>query len=322
VGIRHKHPASQAHDQPIPETKDVLFYFDWLAIINVALSGTATMKPAVTTIRGVTFEWHTRTYIMGILNVSPDSFSGDGISDSRRAIEHGLQLIADGADILDIGGESTRPGSEPLDTATEMQRVVPVIKALKQETDVPLSVDTYKYDVASAAVDAGVAIVNDIWGLKYDVRLADLAAQNDCAMVLMSNQRDESPHHDVVFEDIIATVAGDLERATSLATRHGVDPSRLIIDPGLGFGKTQPQNIEILRRLSELRELQFPLLLGSSRKSVLGYILNLPPSERLEATAATVALSIASGANVVRVHDVKAMKRVCMVADAVMRGNA
>jgi dihydropteroate synthase len=278
------------------------------------------MRLAATTIRDTTFDWGSRTYIMGILNVSPESFSGDGIADSQEATQHGLQLIAEGADILDIGGESTRPGStQHLDHSVEIGRVVPVIRALRRETGIPLSVDTYKYEVARAAVDEGADVINDIWGLKQDPRLADVAAAHDCALVLMANQRDVSPQHDVVFEDVLATVAADLERATTVASQHGVDRSKLIIDPGIGFGKTQPQNIEILRRLRELTKAGFPLLIGSSRKSVLGFIVDLPASERLEATAASVALAIANGADIVRVHDVREMKRVCLVSDAVVR---
>ena len=277
------------------------------------------MRNSPTTIRDESFQWGTRTYIMGILNVSPDSFSGDGVSTTEAAVEHGLRLAAQGADIIDVGGESTRPGSTPLDAATEIRRVVPVLEALNASAGVPVSVDTYKYEVALEAVRAGADIINDIWGLKHDARLADLAAANGCAMVLMSNQRDLSPKHDVVFDDILATVADDLRRATTLAIARGCEQSRLIIDPGLGFGKTQRQNIEILRRLEELNHVGFPLLVGSSRKSVLGYILDLPPSERLEATAATVTLAISKGADLVRVHDVREMSRVCKVADAIVR---
>ncbi|MFW6056041.1 MAG: dihydropteroate synthase [Chloroflexota bacterium] len=278
------------------------------------------MRTASTTIRNTSFQWGTHTYIMGIVNVSPDSFSGDGVSTTEATIEQGLRLVAEGADIIDVGGESTRPGSAPLDASAEIERVIPVVQALRARVDIPVSVDTYKYEVASEAVRAGADAVNDIWGLKHDARLADLAAEHGCAMVLMSNQRDVSPKHNVVFPDIVATVVDDLLRATALAISRGCDSSRLIIDPGVGFGKTQPQNIEILRRLEELNRLEFPLLIGSSRKSVLGYILDLPPSERLEATAATVALAIAKGADLVRVHDVREMRRVCKVTDAIVRG--
>lgn len=298
------------------------FYFESIVIIN-AFVPEAILRYATTSIRSTSFEWGSRTYIMGILNVSPDSFSGDGIAEPCAAVEHGLRLIAEGADILDVGGESTRPGPpQSLDPETEIRRVAQVIEALRKETDIPLSVDTYKYHVARAAVDAGADVINDIWGLKEDPRLANLAAENGCAMVLMSNQRDVSPRHDVVFDDVIATIAADLNRATMLAVERGVDRSKLIIDPGIGFGKTQPQNIEILRRLRELTGSGLPMLVGSSRKSVLGYVLDLPASERLEATAATVALAIANGADLVRVHDVKEMRRVCLMSDAIVRGGS
>ena len=266
------------------------------------------------------FQWGTRTYLMGIVNVSPDSFSGDGIPEPMAAVELAHQMVQDGADIIDVGGESTRPSSSPISAEEERSRVVPVLQALSRELAVPLSVDTYKYEVAEAALDCGATMLNDIWGLKAEPRLADLAARHGAWMVLMSNQRDISPRHDVEFDDIAATVAQDLRRATTEAIRRGVPADRLIIDPGIGFGKTQPQNLELLRRLRELSSLGFPLLVGTSRKSVLGHVLNLPPSERTEATAATVALAVAWGADIVRVHDMKEMWRVCRVADAIVRG--
>lgn len=268
------------------------------------------------------FDWGTRTLLMGIVNVSPDSFAGDGICSPSVALEQALRMVEEGADIIDIGGESTRPGSEPIPLQEELSRVVPTVRAIRRELDVPLSVDTYKYEVARASLDEGADILNDIWGLKKEPRLADLAAGCGAGMVLMSNQRDVSPLHDVVFDDIARVVADDLARAAREAVARGVPADRLIIDPGIGFGKTQPQNVELLRRLGELRALRLPLLVGTSRKSVLGYLLNLPASERLEATAATVALAIERGADMVRVHDVREMRRVCMVADAIVRGGA
>jgi dihydropteroate synthase len=266
------------------------------------------------------FDWGKRTLLMGIVNVSPDSFAGDGICSPSAALEQALRMVDEGADIIDVGGESTRPGSEPIPLREELSRVVPAVLAIRRELDVPLSVDTYKYEVARASLDEGADILNDIWGLKKEPRLADLAAGCGAGMVLMSNQRDVSPLHDVVFDDIARVVADDLARATREAVEHGVPADRLIIHPGIGFGKTQPQNVELLRRLRELKPLGFPLLVGTSRKSVLGYLLNLPASERLEASAATVALAIERGADIVRVHDVREMRRVCMVADAIVRG--
>lgn len=270
--------------------------------------------------RRTQFDWGKRTLLMGIVNVSPDSFAGDGICSPSLALEQALRMVEEGADIIDVGGESTRPGSEPIPLQEELSRVVPAVRAIRRELDVPLSVDTYKYEVARASLDEGADILNDIWGLKKEPRLADLAAACGAGMVLMSNQRDVSPLHDIVFDNIARVVADDLARATQEAIEHGVPADRLIIDPGIGFGKTQPQNVELLRRLRELKPLGFPLLVGTSRKSVLGYLLNLPAAERLEATAATVALAIERGADIVRVHDVREMRRVCIVADAIVRG--
>ena len=268
----------------------------------------------------VRFAWGERTYLMGIVNVSPDSFAGDGICSPSAALEQALRMVDEGADIIDVGGESTRPGSSPIALEKEMDRVVPTVRAIRRELEVPVSVDTYKYEVARASLDEGADILNDIWGLKKEPRLSELAASYGAGMVLMSNQRDVSPLHDVVFDDIARVVMEDLARATREAISGGVPADRLIIDPGIGFGKTQPQNVELLARLKELRALGFPLLVGTSRKSVLGYLLNLPAAERLEATAATVTLAIKRGADIVRVHDVKEMRRVCIVADAVVRG--
>ncbi len=266
------------------------------------------------------FAWGTRTYLMGIVNVSPDSFAGDGIYSPAMALEQAARMAQEGADIIDVGGESTRPGSTPISLEEELSRVVPVVRAIRRDMDLPLSVDTYKYEVAEACIDAGADITNDIWGLKQEPRLADLAARNNAALVLMSNQRDVSPNHDVEFEDIVDVVVKDLERATGEAIARGVPADQIVIDPGIGFGKTQPQNLLLLRRLREIADLPFPLLVGTSRKSVLGHVLQLPASERFEATAATIALAIERGADIVRVHDVKEMWRVCRVTDAIVRG--
>jgi len=271
------------------------------------------------TIRNSTFEWGRRTYVMGILNVSPDSFSGDGLALPSAALNHAQQMVQNGADMIDIGGESTRPGSEGISAEEEIERVIPVISLLRREMSIPLSVDTYKYEVASEALSAGADIINDIWGLKRESRLASLAAESGASMILMSNQRDRSPRHDVVFDDVMKVVIDDLQRSVEEALSMGVPMTHLMIDPGIGFGKTQPQNLEILRRLEELHTLSYPLLVGTSRKSILGHVLDLPPSERVEATAATVAIAIARGADIVRVHDVREMWRVCRIADAITR---
>jgi dihydropteroate synthase len=264
---------------------------------------------------------------MGVVNVSPDSFSGDGLADIEEAVARAKRLASEGADIIDIGGESTRPGSVPISTDEELRRVIPVVEKLAQEISVPLSVDTYKLEVARQALNAGANMINDIWGLKKEPMLAELAAQKGVPIALMSNQRD-SPCH-----DIMPAVISDLKRAIKQALSAGVPWENIIIDPGIGFGKTQEQNVEILQRLEELKMLGRPILLGSSRKSFIGWVLDLtpeqrsnkvafvPPSDqRLEGTAATIAIGIAKGADIIRVHDVKEMARVCKMSDAIVRG--
>jgi len=264
---------------------------------------------------------------MGVVNVSPDSFSGDGIADAEEAASRAKRLASEGADIIDIGGESTRPGSIPLSPDEELRRVIPVVEKLAHEISVPLSVDTYKPEVARQALNAGVNMINDIWGLKKEPGLAELAAQKGVPIILMSNQRD-SP-----CPDIMAAVISDLKRAIKQALSAGVTWENIIIDPGIGFGKTQEQNLEILQRLEELKILGRPILLGSSRKSFIAWVLDLTPEQRLnkvtfippgdqrlEGTAATIALGIAKGVDIVRVHDVKEMARVCKMSDALVRG--
>ena len=273
------------------------------------------------------FRWGQRTYIMGVVNVSPDSFSGDGIRDAEEAVAKAKQLASEGADIIDIGGESTRPNSTPVPTDEELRRVVPVVEKLATEVSVPLSVDTYKLEVARQALSAGANMINDIWGLQKEPGLAELAAQKGVPIVLMSNQRDSS------CQDIIPAVVSDLKRAIKQALSAGVLWENIIIDPGIGFGKTQEQNLEILERLEEFKMLGRPILLGSSRKSFIGWVLDLTPEQRpnqvtfvppgdqrLEGTAATIAIGIAKGADIVRVHDVKEMARVCKMSDAIVRG--
>jgi dihydropteroate synthase len=264
---------------------------------------------------------------MGVVNVSPDSFSGDGLADAEEAAAQAKRLASEGADIIDIGGESTRPGSNPISTDEELRRVIPVVEKLAQEISVPLSVDTYKLEVARQALNAGANMINDIWGLQKEPGLAELAAQKGVPIALMSNQRD-SPCH-----DIIPAVISDLKRAIKQALIAGVPWENIIVDPGIGFGKTQEQNLEVLQRLEELKALGRPILLGSSRKSFIGWVLDLTPEQRsnkvtfvppgdqrLEGTAATIAIGIAKGADIVRVHDVNEMARVCKMSDAIVRG--
>ena len=275
-----------------------------------------------------TFYWGKRTYIMGVLNVSPDSFSGDGLGDVQAAVARAKTLATEGADIIDVGGESTRPGSAPISVAEELHRVIPVLEMMNRDISLPLSIDTYKLEVARQALDAGASIINDIWGLKREPELAELAAQRGVPMVLMSNQRDS-----LRCKDIVSTVIADLKRAIEQALAAGVRWENVIVDPGIGFGKTQEQNLEILRRLEEFKTLGRPILLGSSRKSVIAWVTDLTPEQRLgqtafvpcadrrsEGTAATIAIGIAKGADIVRVHDVREMLRVCQMSDAIVRG--
>lgn len=263
----------------------------------------------------LTLKWGSRTYVMGIVNVTPDSFSGDGLAhDADAALEQALRFQAEGADIIDVGGESTRPGHTPVDADEEIRRVVPVIRLLASRLHVAISVDTHKHEVARAAVAAGASMINDVWGLKREPALAELAAREGVPIVLMHNQAGTA------YADLLPDVIASLRASMDIALGGGVPPENIILDPGLGFGKTAEHNLELLRRLPELRALGRPLLVGTSRKSTIGLVLDLPVEERLEGTAATVALAIANGADVVRVHDVKAMTRVARMSDAVVRG--
>ena len=260
-------------------------------------------------------EWGKRTYVMGIVNVTPDSFSGDGLAcDKEAALEQALRFQADGADIIDVGGESTRPGSTPVDADEERRRVIPVIRLLASRLNIPVSVDTYKYVVAQDALAAGAAMINDVWGLKKDPALATLAAREGVPIVLMHNQKGTS------YADLVPEVLASLRASVAQALEGGVPSENVILDPGLGFGKGHEHNLEILRRLKEFKALDMPILVGTSRKSTIGLVLDLPVEERLEGTAATVALAIANGADIVRVHDVKAMTRVARMSDAIVRG--
>ncbi len=273
-----------------------------------------------TVIDGRSIRWGERTLVMGILNATPDSFSGDGLLSGggdpvAAAVAQAATMVADGADLLDVGGESTRPGHEPVNAATELDRVVPVVAAIHAALPgTPISVDTTKPVVAAAALDAGAALVNDVWGVGEDDALLWLAAEREVPIVLMHNRRE--PH----YADLVAEVVADLRRAIDRAIGAGCKRESLIVDPGFGFGKTAAHNLLILRELGALRVLGRPILLGTSRKSTLGRVLDLPPEERLEATLATTALGIAAGADIVRVHDVGPNVRVARIADAVVRG--
>jgi dihydropteroate synthase len=272
------------------------------------------------------FHWGERTYVMGIVNVSPDSFSGDGASDIETAAAQAYRFVDEGADILDIGGESTRPGFSQITVEEELRRVVPVIERLASRINVPLSIDSSKYEVAQQALAAGASILNDQWGLKTEPKLAELAAKRNVPIILMSNQRDIGGYDAGVgrdtasYNDVMSEVIMSLRKSVAEAQRAGVSKENIIIDPGIGFGKTWQQDIEIIRRLKELETMGLPILVGTSRKSLIKMVLNLPANQRVEGTAATVAVSIANGADIVRVHDVKQMVRVCRMTDAIVRG--
>jgi dihydropteroate synthase len=272
---------------------------------------------------------------MGILNVTPDSFSGDGlmyngdpIEQSLRQAEHFLKY---GADIFDIGAESTRPGSQPVNADEEMQRVIPVIQAIHNEfPDALISIDTYKAQVAEAAFKAGAHILNDVWALRADPELASVAAAFSAPVILMHNRSNPASvevrnqlgnaYIGPAYENLMDDVKRELLVSVELAVRAGVDETRIILDPGIGFGKTREHNLELIHRLDEIRSLGFPVLLGPSRKSFIGFTLDLPADQRVEGTAATVAVGITRGADIIRVHDVKEMSRVAKMTDAIVRG--
>lgn len=279
------------------------------------------------------FTWGERTYVMGIINVTPDSFSGDGLLSAEetvaRAVAQAQQFEADGADILDIGGESTRPGSVPISADEELARILPVITAVRTATDLPISVDTYRAAVAQAALSAGADWVNDVWGLRMDEQMAQVVAEAGCPVIIMHNrskpkdvaqtERLGGHYQGVEYDDLITDIKNELQTSIDLALAAGVQPEKIIIDPGVGFGKTVSQNLQIVNKLDQFKELGFPILLGTSRKSFIGYTLDLPPEDRLEGTAVTVAIGIDRGADIVRVHDVKAMVRVAHMTDSIVR---
>ena len=275
-----------------------------------------------------------RTYIMGIINVTSDSFSGDGILNNQDAIhaavEQAQRFVDAGADILDIGGESTRPGSQPVTAEEEQERVLPVVRAITSSgLDAIISIDTYKASVAEAAVKAGAHWINDVWGLHADPNLAEIAARNRTPLVLMHNRSKPSNaqlqellggrYIGVVYQELIEDIKRELMDSVSIARSASVEDEMIILDPGIGFGKTVEQNLELIRRLDELKSLGFPILLGPSRKSFIGYTLNLPPDQRLEGTLAACVLGIQAGANILRVHDVEAVVRAARITDAILR---
>ncbi len=286
-------------------------------------------------INGKTLEWGARTYVMGILNVTPDSFSGDGLlaassAVGERALAQALRFVEAGANILDVGGESTRPGAEPVSAEEELARVVPVVRALAVEfPDVLISIDTYKAAVAEAALEAGAHIVNDVWGLRADPQMVEVVARFNAPVILMHNRSNPKSaevrarlggrYIGVEYDDLLEDVKRELMESVAIARQAGIPDEHIILDPGIGFGKTVEQNLTLLNRLDEICALGFPVLLGPSRKSFIGYTLDLPPDQRLEGTAAAVAIGIARGADIVRVHDVLEIARVARMADAIIR---
>ncbi|WP_305764299.1 dihydropteroate synthase [Carboxydothermus pertinax] len=251
---------------------------------------------------------------MGILNVTPDSFSDGGrYYDIEAALNHARQMVAEGADIIDVGGESTRPGAEYVPAEEEIRRVLPVVEALVREIEVPISVDTYKAIVAEKVLEAGAHIINDVWGLQKDPKMAEVAARYEAPVVVMHNKTE------AVYEDLIAEVISFLKESIKIGLRAGIPREKIIIDPGIGFGKSLEHNLILMKRLNELKSLGQPILLGTSRKSLIGKTLDLPVNERVEGTAATVTLGIAKGVDIIRVHDVKEMVRVAKMTDAMVR---
>jgi len=261
-----------------------------------------------------------RTFVMGILNITPDSFSDGGLYDAPdKAVARAFEMKEEGADIIDIGGESTRPGAKPCPVEEELKRVIPVVKRLiKENIGLPISIDTYKSEIAKACLDEGAHLINDISALRFDSRMAEVIASYKVPVVLMHIQgspqnMQKNPRYECVVSEIILY----LRQRIKIAQESGIDKEKIIIDPGIGFGKTLEHNLEILRRLREFKSLGKPILIGPSRKSLIGKVLNLPVEERLEGTAATIAVSILNGANIIRIHDVKAMTRLARMVDAI-----
>lgn len=261
------------------------------------------------------FKWGERTYIMGILNVTPDSFSDGGdFFTLESALSQVETMINEGADIVDVGGESTRPGSTPVPDSDEIERVVPVIKAIKKKFKVPVSLDTSKAAVGYKGLEAGADMINDVWGFQRDPELAMAVKEYGVPVVLMHNQEGRS-----YSGDIIENIKSFFDKSIEIALKAGIDNNSIILDPGIGFGKTQEHNREVLARIGELHDLGYPLLLGTSRKSIVGTILDLPPKDRLEGTLATSTMGIISGVDILRVHDVLENKRVALVTDKIVR---
>jgi dihydropteroate synthase len=294
------------------------------------------LKTTCLTLRGRNLVWGKRTLVMGVLNLTPDSFSGDGLLAYNErsglvdaALAQAQRFVQAGVDILDIGGESTRPGAEAISVEEEMARVLPVVERLVNELFVLISVDTYRARTAEAALSAGAHIINDVWGLRADPDLARVVARYKAPVVLMHNrsswanaeikERLGGRYIGMQYDDLVADVRRELMESVEIAHAAGICDEHILLDPGVGFGKTVEQNLELIDRLDEIRSLGYPVLLGPSRKSFIGYTLDLPPEQRLEGTAAAAAVGIARGADIIRVHDVEALSRVARMTDAIVR---
>ncbi len=270
-------------------------------------------QPWLIHLRDQTFDLNDRTWIMGILNVTPDSFSdGGNFNTIDRAVQHAEEMVAAGADIIDIGGESTRPGAEKVSLEEEIERVVPIIKAVRAAVDVPISIDTYKAEVAKHAIEAGADIINDVWGAKADTKMAEVAAEYQIPIILMHNQ-DENR-----YDHLMSDIAKGLRESVELVKEAGVKDENIILDPGIGFAKTYEDNLEVMANLEVLTKLGYPVILGTSRKSFIGKVLQTEADERMEGTGATTCLGIQKGCQLVRVHDVLENKRMAMMMDAML----
>ncbi|WP_138205790.1 dihydropteroate synthase [Haloimpatiens lingqiaonensis] len=262
------------------------------------------------------FELGKQTYIMGILNITPDSFSdGGNFNNVEKAIKHAKEMITDGAHIIDIGGESTRPNHTPVTEEQEIHRVIPIIEALSKEIDVPISIDTYKSKVAELAIKAGASLINDVWGFKKDKDMAKVAAKYNVACCLMHNR--DNKNYNNFMEDVLK----DLKESIDIALNAGVKKENIMLDPGFGFAKTPEHNLQIMNELEKLQTLGYPILLGTSRKSTIGLVLDLPVNERVEGTIATTVIGIMKGCSFIRVHDVKENLRAAIMTDAILKCN-
>jgi dihydropteroate synthase len=274
---------------------------------------TVNSKKYLVKLRNQVVDLNSKTWIMGILNITPDSFSdGGNFSEINAALLQAEKMVADGADIIDVGGESTRPGHVPVSEEEELRRVIPIIKALREKLDTPISIDTYKAEVAKQAVAAGADIINDIWGAKKDPNMAKVAAEAGVPIILMHNREN------LDYQDFLPDVIKEIQESVELVKKAGVNDGNIILDPGIGFAKTHEQNLQLLREMDKFCSLGYPVLLGTSRKRVVGLTLDLPTDQRVEGTGATCCLGIERGCQIMRVHDVLEISRMARMMDAML----